>query len=369
MIQRFFPSLPAFLLLVILAGCSASKAPPVRVLWPAPPQEPKVEFIGTYASERDFPKTEMEKLSATVLGDSPLYTFKAPFGIAADGKGLVYVSDLYLKNVRVYDFERKTVEFLTKEPLFRTAMGLAVDASGQIYVADGAAQKVWVFGPDRQLRRTIGDGKLFTNPIFLAINERLGRLYVADSRGQQVVVFDLNGQFLFSFGKEEGESRFGAPLGLAIDKEDRVFVSDRLNARIEVFDADGHFLRLFGERGDRFDQFEAPRDLAFDSDGNLWVADQRRSAIYTYQPDGRILLVTGGEARSSSPLSFASPSAIYIDANDRIYVADMLNRRFSVWQYLTPAYLKEHPVSAAEIERIEDAIRENLEKEKAKQGK
>jgi len=368
MIQRFCQSLPALLLLVVFAGCS-TKPQPVRVLWPPPPQEPKVEFIGTYASEQDFPKTEMGKLSSTVLGDSPLYTFKAPFGIAADGKGLVYVSDLYLKNVRVYDFNRKTVEFLTKEPLFRTPMGLAVDAAGQVYVADGAAQKIWIFGPDRQLRRTIGDSKLFTNPIFLALNERLGRLYVADSRGQQVVVFDLGGNFLFSFGKEEGESRFGAPLGLAIDKEDRVFVADRLNARIEVFDADGHFLRLFGARGDRFDQFEAPRDLAFDRDDNLWVADQRRSAIYTYQPDGRILLVTGGDTRSTNSLAFASPSAIYIDPNDRIYVADMLNRRFSVWQYLTPAYLKEHPVSAEDVKRIEEAIRENLEKEKAKQGK
>jgi len=33
------------------------------------------------------------------------------------------------------------------------------------------------------------------------------------------------------------------------------------------------------------------------------------------------------------------PKAIYIDASDRIYIVDQLNKRLSVWQYLNADYL------------------------------
>jgi hypothetical protein len=111
-----------------------------------------------------------------------------------------------------------------------------------------------------------------------------------------------------------------------------------------VFDADGKFLYTFGERADRISGFEGPKDLAFDSEGNLHILDVRKSALLSYSPDGKLLLFTGGERAMNSPVGFAMPASIWIGKDDRLYITDSFNMRFSVWQYLSEAYLREHPL-------------------------
>ena len=46
---------------------------------------------------------------------------------------------------------------------------------------------------------------------------------------------------------------------------------------------------------------------------------------------------------------FQIPQGISIDKNDRIYVADSLNRRVQVLQYLSQRYLSEHPISQPKL--------------------
>jgi sugar lactone lactonase YvrE len=339
---------------LLLAGCAPS-GPKLRVLWPPPPDQPRLEWLGVYSSQDSFPKTGFQVFLEGVLGKPPLAVFKSPYGIVADDKGVVYVSDMHDHNLRVYDMNARTVNYYSKEAIFGAPRGLALDPAGNLYVADAEKGRVLVFAPDKTPLKSIGSPDELKNPAYLAINPRLGRLYVSDSKAQQIVVYSLKGERLFAFGSRgSAEGEFNFPQGMAIDAEDRLFVADSLNARIQVFDADGKFQRLFGERGDQFYQFESPKALAFDSEGNLWVADVRRPSIYTYTPDGKVLLVTGTAARSSHPMSFSNPSSIFIDRNDRLYITDLVNKRFSVWQYLTGAYLAQHPVTEADLQAIRD---------------
>jgi DNA-binding beta-propeller fold protein YncE len=356
---------PAFsavvLLLTLLLGACAGPPAKPRILWPVPPEQPRLEFIGVYASPNDFPKTAGQKRIDQMIGESADLSFESPMGIAADGHGRVYVSDIHLHNVRVFDFNAKTADFLSKTPIFDSPMGLEVDAEGKVYIADAGKKVVMVFSPTGDYLFTIGEGVL-TKPVHLAINRRLGRLYVSNAIEERVAVFNLQGVHLFSFGKGGGgQGEFFGAQGLAIDREGRVFVADQFNSRVQAFDADGNFLLTFGELGDRFYQFESPKDLAFDSDNNLYVIDGRRSYMITYTPTGEVLLTTGTEGRSSHPLGYATPRGIYIDANDRIYVADMTNRRFSVWQYLSEAYLREHPVTEADRELLQQYLKKQAE--------
>jgi DNA-binding beta-propeller fold protein YncE len=357
--QKSFASLlfSALAAAILLAGCAKPPEMP-RILWPPPPDTPRLEFIGAYASQDDFPKTGPQAFTEGIVGKPPLALFKSPFGIVADARGKVYVSDMHDKNVRVYDLKAHTVNYLFKHPVLDTPFGMVMDGAGNIYVADGARGKVMVFSADGRPLFSFGSSEVLTKPAYLALNERLERIYVSDGAGHRIVVFDMRGKYLFSFGRlGGGPSDLHSPQGLAIDAQDHVFVADMLNARVQVFDADGRYLYLFGERGDLPSQFEAPKDLAFDSDGNLYAIDSRRPLLYTYTPDGRLLLTTGGSSRTGHKLGFTRPTSIYIDSSDRIYVADMLNRRFSVWQYLSEAYLKEHPITDEDIRRIEELQR------------
>lgn len=338
--------LPFFVLLLLtLAACAAPKTTQ-RVLWPSPPERPRLEWIKNYYSQDDFPKGGTQAALEGFLGKPPLIFFSRPFGIASDPtRGLVYISDSDAKEVRYYDLVNYSIHRLNAVTSFGRPMGMTIDQQGNLYVCDGYQRSVLVFGPDHQPRLAIGGPEFLENPAYVEVNDQLGRVYVADGRASKIVVFDLKGSKLFefgSFGAEDGQ--FRAPQGMAIDKDNRLFVADMLNARVQVFDADGQFLYRFGERADVPGGFESPKDLAFDSEGNLHILDTRKSLLLSYTADGKLLLHTGGAKASSSPVGFALPTSIYIDKTDRMYITDAFNMRFSVWQYLSDAYLAKNPV-------------------------
>ena len=331
--------------LFALAAC-APKAREQRVVWPAPPDRPRLEWIKNYYSQDDFPKTGAQVFMEGFLGKPPLVYFARPFGIAAKAdQQLVYVSDTDAKELRIFDLANNQIRRLNAITSFGRPLGITFDGAGNLYVCDAHYKSVMVFGPDNQPRFTIGGPDDLEVPAFVEVNDRLGRVYVSDGKAGRVVVFDKQGKKLFTFGELGGESgMFRAPQGMAIDKENRVFVADLLNARVQVFDADGKFLYMFGERADLPGGFEGPKDMAFDSEGNLHIVDSRKALLLSYQADGRLLLYTGGQKQSTSPVGFAMPISIFIDKNDRIYIADAFNMRFSVWQYLSEAYLAKNPI-------------------------
>lgn len=342
MTQLFKPGFAVALLAALfLAACSA--APPkevTRFLWPPPPDTPRLEFLKNYYTADDLPKTDAQKAMETVVGKPPLRYFERPFGIASDGKGKVYISDPLRRNVSIFDFvQNKSSDLLSNVGLLEGPFGLAVDSAGRLFVADNLKQKVVVFSPAGEPLFVFGDEKLFDKPTNLAINERLGRIYVSDSVGNRVVVFDLNGNYLFSFGKTgTGEGELYGAMGIAIARDNTVYVAEQLNTRISAFDADGKFLRYFGKRGSLEVNFEGPRGVAIDSDGNLHIVDVRKGALIIYRPDGKLLLYVGGKP-SAKELNFRFPTSIWIDGDDRVYIADGLNKRFGIWQYISEAAL------------------------------
>jgi DNA-binding beta-propeller fold protein YncE len=345
-----------FAVMLLTGGCAEPQK--LRVVFPPPPDEPRMEFIAVMYSQDDFPKGGAGRAARNILGSTAQDRFKTPAGIASDGKGRVYIADIHDRNVKVFDFNDRSVNYLMKQTIFHNPAGLAVDADGRLYVGDVGSGKIFVFDPHGNPLYNFSDNALFEKPSYLAINNALGRLYVSDGKRNKIIVFDLQGNHLFTFGEGgDGEGELYGPQGLAIDKEGRVFVPETLNARISVFDADGKFLYKFGNRGDQVWQFESPKACAFDSEGNLHVLDQRKAAIFTYQPDGKLLLFTGAGKATSHVLGFGSPMAISIDAGDRIYIADALEHRFSIWQYLSKGYLAKHPLTEEDIALIQKSLK------------
>jgi len=339
-----------------LAGCAK---PEPRVLIPPPPDESKVEYIGTFYNKGNFEKGALAETASLLLGDAPLDSFQSPTGIAADSKGKVYIADGHARNVKIFDFNQKTVNFMLRETVFSYPVGIAISREGKIYVADPNTAKVFVFGPDNAPLFTFGNAELFARPAYITINDRLGRVYVSDGKGAKIVVFDLQGKHLFTFGELGNvDGALYGPQGMAVDAEDRLFVAETFNARISVFDADGNFLYKFGERGDKPDQFENPKDCAFDSEGHLYIIDNRKAGIFVYSPDGELLLTVGAGQRTLNLLGFVNPISIYIDQNDRIYVSDMMAKRFSVWQFLSKRYLEQHPITPEDIKVIQDFLKQ-----------
>ncbi len=349
-------SLLALLAVTILAGCAKPQPPREKVYWPPPPNEPKMEWIITYSSEDDFEKSDKQIAAEKFLGKTKFNFFLKPGGVASRGDGVVYVADLDASEIRVIDFNNKTSTTYSEKTPVALPVGMTMDSKGSLFVADARRKHVVQLNPQRKVVRGFGVGDL-ERPTFVALDEKLGRLYVSDVLRNEVLAFDLaTGEKLFAFGGQGSAiGQLYVPQGIAVDDQGRIFVAEQLNARIQVFDSEGKHLYMFGQRGDKTFNFEGPRGLAFDSKGNLFVAEARKSALLVFQPDGTPLTSLGGSS-SSHPLGFTMPTSVYIDRNDRIYISDGLNRRITIWQILTPDYLAAHPLDRDALRKIEDKV-------------
>lgn len=333
-------------LLFLLSGCATPSAP--RILWPAPPQTPKLEWIGVYYAESQLETSAGARALEALLGESGKKLL-FPWGIAADGKGRVYVSDPGQANVLIFDFNARKVGLLF-ERMDGKPYGVTVDNSGKIYVVVPENKNIVVMAADHRPLFSFGE-QVLEKPLKVVVDDVRQRIYVSDIAAHTIEVFDLRGQHLQTLGGEGlALGKLRAPSGVAVDKSGNLFVTEILNARVQVFSPEGEALYFFGQRSDQRSGFEMPKDLAFDSEGNLHIVDSRKSALLSYTPKGDFLLYTGMDGPTGKAIGFASPNSIFIDKQDRIYIADMLNKRFAEWQYLNADYLRSHPVTEQDLQ-------------------
>lgn len=347
---------------LFVSGC-ASRQPLPRILWPVPPEEPKLELKGVYYNDEDIAKSGFQRTVDTFTGGGGGVLFKSPFDIATNGKGIVYITDLHWVNVFTFNFNTKEVGLLFENPRIENPLSIDVRSDGLIYVTDALGGKVWLVKPDGIVEKVIQNQEKLVRPGFVHLDEKRNRMYVSDTKQHKVVVFDLTGNYLFAFGRRgHTEGAFNSPQGIATDSDGNIFVVDTLNARVQVFDPQGKFLRMFGQRGDRMAQFDSPKDIVIDSEGNLHITDGRKGQLLSYSSDGQPLLVTGDARRSAHLMGFSTPKGMCIDQNDVIYIADQLNKRFSMFQYLSKEFLRKHPITAEDKRRLQEYLQKSTGK-------
>jgi len=305
-------------------------------VWPLAPEKPRVRHIKTFITPQDLGVTKgfFAKVWEFIAGEDTVDHIYSPHGIVADGLGKVYVVDWGAGKIHYFNFEKKKYDQFgtTKEGELVSPIGAALDADGRLYVTDSALRRVFVYSGTKN-KLVIGGDDTFLRPTGIAVNKKEKILYVVDTLGHRVDLFELTGKKRGSFGRqgtEEGE--FNYPTHLAIDGAGDVYVMDTLNFRVQIFDKTGKFLAQFGSNGTAIGDFMKPKGIAVDSEGHIWVSDGLRNSIQVFDRDGRLLLIFGREGIGRG--EFNIPAGLYIDANDRLYVSDSYNYRVQILQYL-----------------------------------
>jgi len=332
-------------LAALAASCAQTKVAPPPVVWPDPPEKPRVRFVTSIRQTSDLDDSTWARMSRFLFGGSPDPALRQPMGLAVseDGQRL-YVADYGLGHVLVADFQRRTLEvFAGDEPLGRP-FAVALDADENVYVSDSPGKQVVVFSRKGERRLGIGHAEL-ERPTGVAVDRARKLLYVADSASRasekhRVLVFDLEGRLQRVLGpagggptKGDREGQVYFPTYLALDAEGNLFVADSMNFRVQVFAADGRFLRKFGENGDTVGTFARLKGLAFDSFGNLYVVDGGHSNVQLFNRDFVPLMFFGGYARKLE--YFDVPSGIAIDPrSNRIYVCNEFIARVNVYELI-----------------------------------
>jgi sugar lactone lactonase YvrE len=179
--------------------------------------------------------------------------------------------------------------------MFVSPHGIFVDRGGNVWIVDCACTARGARGADSAARPT---------------------------KGHQVFEFSPTGKLLMTLGKPGGgggAEYFTQPNDVLVAPNGDIFVAEGHSsapgstARVLKFSKDGRLIRTWGTFGHGPDDLDQPHALAMDSRGRLFVGDRGNNRIKIFDQSGKLL---------DTWYQFSRPSGIYIDRQDRIYVAD-----------------------------------------------
>lgn len=340
----------------ILSSCATAPVitePQRRYTWPRGSSDPKIEWIGVFGSSKQLKKDD-KSLLTKFIGEENAISLDKPIGIASNAKGTVVVTDIGKGSVLEFDFPGRDVHRFAGDNLagvIQRPLGIAVDDKDNFYVADDYSRRLYVVGPDKKVSKIINVSQHVGGIGFFAIDKKRGRIVLPDPVNHKIVVTDLNGEVLFSFGKlGVSNAEFNRPNAVAVASDGTIVVADSFNSRIQLFSSDGTFKKKFGKRGDAQGDFALIKGVAIDSEDHIYITDGRLNRITIFSMEGEGLMTFGDSRAETYTGAFAIggfliPQAIYIDSNDTIFIVDQYNNRFQVYQYLSKSYLQAYPLS------------------------
>ena len=298
-------------------------------------EKPKQKWMDRLAGNQQTDEVQVKDLPFQLI---------RPYGIAVDSKGMIYAADQGVSAIFIFNPETKAVELIGngKQAHFKGISGLAIDDDDRLLVSDVGLHRVNVFKPGTHELDTAFGGDVLSGPAAIAIDTQNRFVYVVDTPSDVVDVFDADSyKFLRKIGTPgkkhtlTSPGNFALPEGVAVDGDGNVFVTDTFYNRVEMFDADGGFIRTFGKNGDGAGDFERPKGIAVDCDGHIWVADAAQDRVKVFSQEGQLLIYFG--EHGEYPGRFMGIFGITIDKNNRVITTETFPGRVQIFRYTSDA--------------------------------
>ncbi len=294
--------------------------------------------------------------------------FYSPTGIAVDGEGNVYVADQGNHRIRKITTSGvvSTLAGSGKagyadgagiNAQFNAPFGIAVDGGGNVFVADQGNHRIRKITPSGLVSTLAGSGSpgyingtgvaaQFLNPRGIAVDWS-GNAYVADCDNHRIrkitsagVVSTFAGNGNPGFADGAGTTaQFKSPYGVIVDWTDNVYIADANNNRIRKIAPSGLVSTLAGSGVPGYDagtagmaRFNYPLSVAVDGVGNIYVADANNNRIRKIVLSGEVTSIAGSDISgytdgAGNIAQFSYPFGIALDGAGNAYVADQGNSR------------------------------------------
>jgi hypothetical protein len=306
----------------------------------------------------------------TTDGTNSTARFYSPAGIATDGTGTFYVSDMQNSVIRkiVHQGSNWIVTTIAgtatpgnsgsrsdgtnEQARFFWPQGLALDAAGNLFVADSANRAI------REIKRVGSDwvtttlSTSFAYPNGLAL-DNAGSVYVADYSGNDVkrmtrsgttwVVSTIAGSLSGSSDGTNTFARFNGPNGVAIDAATNLYIADQHNNAIRLIqpiDTNWVVTTIAGSPGstaatldgtNRNARFMLPNGVALDPQGNLYVTEFTALRKVTHVGTNWIVTTVTGPGTV-----FNEANSLIVDSASNLYITDTFNNVISLGLPLVP---------------------------------
>jgi len=197
--------------------------------------------------------------------------------------------------------------------------------SGQVAILNAGLQAENLFSQSGSDAGELDD----PGPLAASINNIV---FVGDVKNRQVSVFNQQGLFLHTIGREGSADDIKGLTHISIDAEENVYVLEG-PGRISIYNSIGELIARFSARDLQQYFGETPEFSAMttDLDGNLYLGDYVQSRITIL--DWRNLKVLGqigslGQSRAQ----FRDISLLSVNAGGQLAVVDRKNRKLEVYQ-------------------------------------
>ncbi len=291
---------------------------------------PPARATKTYRKRAPFAHFR-DALVAKIYG--PERILIAPTHVVTDSKQRLILLDSATPSIHVLDGANSFRIMGGPQHRMLHPTGIAVDGQDNIYVADAGRALVLVYDGQgrfvREIGRAYGESQ-FERPTDIAVDRRSNRLFVLDGPYSQMVVFEASGRVIKRVGGHRdfpADVRLEHPTAVAAGAN-RVAVLDSAGTRVVILDQQFNLVSQFAIASVNRNYTVGEIGLALDNAGNVYVS--RGSSVQIFSETGKKVGVLGNEQQS--PMMFSGVSGVWIDAADRMYVADTNHRRVQVFE-------------------------------------
>lgn len=174
----------------------------------------------------------------------------------------------------------------------------------------------------RFLFNIYGDNQHYLNKPMAVFVSDDGLIYVANTEGHNVEVFNSNGSYAFSFGGYGTEpGKMAYPYGITQEKDGTILVAESGNRRIQKFSRTGKYLGNFISSGNKIG-IKKPGPLFADSEGLIYVGD-----LISQQ----VIIVDGKGEKINNISGINYPHGLFVDKIGNIYVSDGASNRLVIY--------------------------------------
>jgi DNA-binding beta-propeller fold protein YncE len=272
-----------------------------------------------------------------------------PTDVAVGKDNALYVVDGVNHSIKVFNQEGEYKFSFggkgTAQGRFDTPVGVSVDNTGTVYVTDTGNRRVQIFTFDGkvkdQITLPVEKVKNPRDPVGIAVDEGVKRLYVADNDNHQILVYSLADYKLLTVWGSEGSGmqQFRYPFLMDASNDGSVFIVDVFNTRVQQWRGDSG-LKSIGEWGVDLGQLYRPKGVCVDRNGLVFVSDSVLGVIQMFGSEGDFNAVLGTE--KGEVLKWKTPMGIAVDNQNRLYVVEMLPNRVRVYQILHDQIVEKH---------------------------
>lgn len=231
---------------------------------------------------------------------------------------------ILLKAKKIYRFTDTIVSINTSDNIYDTALDIQSIVGNLNYTSIP------------RIYRTFTLVSFLNSPSGI-VSDEYGNLYIADTMNHRICKRTPSGAlttFAGSLGNpgyvngSTRESRFNSPSSLAIDALGNLYVADTGNNAIRIISNYTNNL-IVRTVVDPTYGLLSPRGVAVDVNGSVYISDTGNNRICMIIPKGDCITLAGGSRgylnETGINARFDSPTAITVDLNKNLYVADTGN--------------------------------------------